>query len=74
MATTNHRTTADKSEYRKFILFQHEPHGGVAGGLGDIKHSGDTIEELIPLTKGESYYGEAYIVDRDSWKVVWAQS
>lgn len=58
-------------KYKKYILFDYVncyPHPN--GGLWDISDSFDTLEEALDhLNTG--YYDVAYVVDRDTWEVVW---
>ena len=60
--------------YRKYILFQYDQ-DYPTGGLNDIHNSFDTLNEAIEQVKKDADYLPSdfnEVVDRDTWKIVWA--
>ena len=57
--------------FKKYILFK-ITHYYPSGGLGDIEGEFDTLEGAKEFAQKKLVWSDwVYIVDRDTWKVVW---
>jgi hypothetical protein len=60
----------------KFILFQFNEHYP-AGGLSDITGSFPTLElakeKALKRESVADFYDYSYVVDRDTWEIVWEE-
>lgn len=54
---------------KKFVRFDWDQYYP-GGGLGDVSGSYDTLEEAIAANPSR-YMDYAYVVDRDTWEIVW---